>query len=75
MSIYIQLFILCVTIACSGYLGYLSGIHSKRNASYRTGYGKGYQDGYNRAGVDIPRLDGARALRRQIREHQERVGL
>jgi len=38
MNIYIMLFVLSVSIAGSAYLGYLSGIHSKRNHAYRRGY-------------------------------------
>lgn len=78
MSIYIQLAILCVAVSGSGYMGYLAGIHSKRNASYR----QGRRDGYAEADVINTRyIIGGRAagktaaLRDAIKGHEDRIGL
>lgn len=73
MSIYIQLFILCVAVSGSGYMGYLSGIHSKRNASYRKGFRAASKLYLNSTYGKYP--DQHERLRRDIRTHNERIGL
>lgn len=78
MSIYIVLSLLCVTVACSSYMGWVAGINSKRNASYRKGYARGYaeSDVANSVFQIMPRQSGkTAALRRDMRAHNERVGL
>lgn len=48
MMFHIQLSVLCVAIACSGYIGYLSGIHSQRNHAYKRGYKKALNNTYGK---------------------------
>lgn len=65
MDIFIMLFILCISISCSGFLGHAAG--------YRRGIVTGRREGRKfRGGYTYMDTD---TLRREIERHNDRMGL